>query len=188
MRLQLEGEKYEPTKKVGSARDLKYHTYMNREMDNGNPGIPCPHDQTGNQVLGRKIRPFRSVVLVEDLVAQGAGVLACAGDAAMSEEGDHYPALVDARNLQWVVDRRNQVQVVVGCRSQVQVEGVDRAAASSVVAVDVVPVLGAGVALLQDGVEALGQGLAGKLEDGWQDWEDPWDLARLTLDRSSRQP
>jgi len=80
----------------------------------------------------------------------------------MGEEGYHHLALVDARNLQGVVGRRNQVQVEV----------VDQAVASSVV-VDVVPVLGAEVALLQDGAEASGQGLAGKPEDGWQDWEDP---------------
>jgi len=81
------------------------------------------------------------VVLVEDSAAQEAEVLACVVDAVTDEEG--HLASVDVHNLQGVV----------GLRNRVQVEVVDRAVASSVV-VDVVPVLGAGVAPLQDGTEA----------------------------------
>jgi len=149
---------------------------MNQEVVNGNTGISCPHDQTGNQVPKRKIRPLRGVVLAEDSVAQGEEVLACVVDAVTGEEEYHHLALVGARNLQGVVDRRNQVQVEV----------VGRAVASSVVAVDVVLVLGAGVAPLQD-AEALDQGPVGKLEGGWLDLEDPRDLARLALNRSFQQ-
>ena len=94
----------------------------------------------------------------------------------MDEEG-HHLALVDVHNLQGVVDRRNQVQVKV----------VDRAVASSVVVVDVVLVLGVGVAPLQDGAETSDQDLVGKLEGGLLDLGDPLDLARLVLDRSFRQ-
>jgi len=69
-------------------------------------------------------------------------------DAVMGGEGRHL-ALVDVHSL----------RVVVGRRSQVRVEVVDRAVASSAVVVDVDPVLGgAGVALLH-GAEASDQGL-----------------------------
>ena len=88
---------------------------------------------------------------------------------------DHHLALVDVHNLQGAAGR-----------IQVQAEAVDRGVASSVV-VDVVPVLGEGVAPLQDGAETLDQGPAGKLEDGWLGWGDPLDLARPELGRSSRR-
>ena len=97
--------------------------------------------------------------------------------AVTGEEEEHHLALVDVRNLQGVVDRRKQVQAEV----------VGRAVASSVEAVDVVLVLGAGAALLQDGTDALDQGPVGKLEDGWLDLGDPRDLVRLALNRSFRQ-
>jgi hypothetical protein len=93
-------------------------------MDDGNTGISCPHDRTGNRVPKREVRPFRNVASVEDSVAQGA-------DAVTGEE-DHPLASVDARNFQGVAGRRDQARV----------EDVDRVVASSVV-VDVVPVLGA---------------------------------------------
>jgi len=110
-----------------------------------------------------KARPIRSVFLVEGSVVQAAGVPACEADAAPGEEGGHHPALVGVRNLQGAVGHRNQDQVEV----------FDRAVASSVVVVDVVLVLAAGAALLQDGTEALDRGLVRKLEDDWQDWEGP---------------
>jgi len=69
----------------------------------------------------------------------------------MGEEGRHL-ASVDAHNPQ-------------GRRNQAQVEVVDQGVASSVV-VDVDLALGAGVALLRNGAGALGQGPAGKPEDG----------------------
>ena len=94
----------------------------------------------------------------------------------MGEE-DHHLALVGVRNLQGVVDHHIQVQAEV----------VDRVVASSAVVVVVDPVLGVGVALLQDVAEALDQGLVGKLEDGWLGWGVPRDLAHLALDHSFRQ-
>jgi hypothetical protein len=98
-------------------------------------------------------------------------------DAVTDEGEDHHLASVDVHNPQGAVGRHNQVQVEV----------VDRAVASSVVVVDVVPVLGVGVAPLQGGAEPSDQDLLGKLGGGLLDLEDPWDLARLTLDRSFRQ-
>ena len=95
---------------------------------------------------------------------------------AVTDGGDHHLASVDVHNLQGAVGRRNQVQV----------EAVDRAVASSVV-VDVVPVLGVGVAPLQDGTEASDQDLVGKLEGGLLDLGDSWGLAHLALDHSFRQ-
>lgn len=94
----------------------------------------------------------------------------------MTGEEDHPLASVDARNFQGVAGRRGQARV----------EDVDQAVGSSVV-VDAVPVLGASAALLQDGAEALDQGLAGRLVDGWLGWGDPRGLARLGLVRSFRQ-
>lgn len=91
------------------------------------------------------------------------------------EEEDHRLGSVDVHNPQGVVGRHNQVQVVV-----------DREVASSVV-VGVVLVLGVGEVPLQDGTEASDQYLVGKLEGGLPDSGDPWDLARLALDRSFRR-
>ena len=98
-------------------------------------------------------------------------------DAATSGEEVHHLALADVRNLQVEVGRRNLAQVGV----------VGPVMASSVVVVDVDPVLGAGVALPRDGPEALGRGPARKPEGGWLDLGDPWGLDRLALDRSFRQ-
>lgn len=95
---------------------------------------------------------------------------------AVTDEEDHHLASADVHNLQGVVGRRNQVQVEV----------VDRGVASSVV-VDVVLVLGVGVAPLQDGTEALDQDLVEKLEGGLLDLGGPLDLAHLALDRSFRR-
>lgn len=98
-------------------------------------------------------------------------------NAATGEEEVHHLALADVRNLQRAVGRRNLVQVGV----------VGPAVASSVVVVDVGPVLGAGVALPRDGTETLGRGPVEKPEGGWLDLGDRWGLARLTLDCSFRQ-
>ena len=95
----------------------------------------------------------------------------------MGEEEHLRLALVDVRNLQGVVGRHNQVQVEV----------VGPAVASSVVLVDVVPILEAGVVPLRDGTEALDQGLVGKPEGGWRDLGDPLDLVRLASDCSFQQ-
>ena len=122
------------------------------------------------------MRSFRGVVLVEDSAAQGAEVPACVVDAVTDEEEDHRLGSVDVHNPQGVVGRHNQVQVVV-----------DREVASSVVEVGVVLVLGVGEVPLQDGTEASDQYLVGKLEGGLPDSGDPWDLARLALDRSFRR-
>lgn len=120
--------------------------------------------------------PFKGVVL-EGSAAQEAEAPAYVVDAVMDEGRCHHLASVDVHSLQGAVGRQNPVQA--------EVVGLE--VASSVVAVDVVPVLGAEVAPLQDGTEALGQGLVGKPEDGWLDLGGPWDLAHLTLGRSSRQ-
>lgn len=149
---------------------------MNQEVNNGGAGISHPHDQTGNQVPKRNVRPFRDVVLVEDSVVQEAEVLAYAVDAVMCVGGNHHLASADVHNLQGVVGRRNLVPVGV----------VDRVVASSAV-VGVAPLLGVGVVPLQDGTEALDQGLVMKLEGGWLYLEGPWNLARLALDRSFRR-
>lgn len=95
----------------------------------------------------------------------------------MDEGAYHHLALVYVHNLRGAVGRQNPVQA----------EAVALEVASSAVAADVVPVLGAEVVPLQNGSEASGQGLAGKLEDGWLYLEGPWDLAHLALGRSSRQ-
>lgn len=90
----------------------------------------------------------------------------------MCEEAEHHPALVNVHILQEVGHSRAQVRVV------------DQAVASSVVGA--VLVLGVGVALHQDGAEALGQGLVEQLDDGWLNSGDPSDLAPVQ-DHSSRQ-
>jgi len=94
----------------------------------------------------------------------------------MDEGAYRHLALVCVRSLQGAVGRQNPVQAEV-----VALEVASSAAA------DVVPVLGAEVVPLQDGSEALDQGLVEKLEDGWLYLEGPWDLAHLALGRSSRQ-
>lgn len=120
----------------------------------------------------RAIRTFKIAVLVEDLAAQRAEVPACSVGAVTCEEAGHHPASVDVHNLQEVGHSRAQVRVV------------DQAVASSVGGA--VLVLGAGVALHQDGAETLGQGLAGQLDDGWLNSGDPSGLAPAQ-DHSSRQ-
>jgi len=86
----------------------------------------------------------------------------------MGAEEVHHLASVDVRNLRGVVGRRNQVQVEV-----VGPVVASFVVASSVVVVDVVPVLGAGVAPLRDETEALDQGPGGQPGDGWLDLGDP---------------
>jgi len=115
-------------------------------------GISCPQVRTGNQAPKREIWTLTIAVLVEDLAAQGAEVPACSVGAAMCEEAEHHPALVDVRNFQGV------------CHSRARVGVVDQAVASSVVGV--VLALGVGVALHQGGAEALGQGLVEQLDGG----------------------
>ena len=122
------------------------------------------------------MNPFKGVVL-EGSVVQGAEAPAYVVGAVMDEGGRHHLASADVHSLQGAVGRQNPVQAEV----------VGLGVASSAVAVDVVPVLGAEVAPLQDGSEASDQGLVRKLEGGWLDLGGPWDLVHLMLGRSSRQ-
>jgi len=42
--------KVEKTVEPASVKDLNCHLQVKQEVDIGNTGISCPHDQTGNQV------------------------------------------------------------------------------------------------------------------------------------------
>lgn len=103
---------------------------------------------------------FKSAVLVESWVAQGAGVPGCVVGVAMDEVVVHRLGL-DVHNLRGKVDHH----------SRVQVGAFDWAAAPSVGA-DVVPTPGMGVTL-PGGVEASDQDLGGQLEGGWLGFGDP---------------
>jgi hypothetical protein len=122
-------------------------------------------------------KPFKFVVLVEDLIEQWAEVPACLVGAVMGEEAEHHLAFafVDVHNLPGEVGHHNRAQVEV----------VDREMSSFVV-VGVVLDLEVEAALHQDGTETLGQGLAVRLGGGWLDSRDLLDLAPAQ-DHSSRR-
>jgi hypothetical protein len=98
-------------------------------------------------------------------------------DAVMGEEEDHHLASVDVHNPQGAVGRHNQVQVEVVDRGWHHLWWWWTLSRS----------LEWGWPPSRNGAEASDQDLAGKLGGGWLDLGDPWDLARLALDRSSRQ-